>query len=380
MRVELLVDAPDFWSRLKDDLSGATKSAYIQTFSFEGDRVGTALGRALEKCRAPKRRLLIDGFSLLYHSDRIIPGRAWFDRAFRREVMLTHRWVRRLRKGGAGVRFGNPIGPWPVNLLRRNHKKLVVVDDRVAYLGGINFSDHNFAWHDMMFRVEDSRLAQLLSADFQASYEERREASDRFVGPFRVISLSGRGNAKGFGPVFEAMAAASRSIDVVSAYLSYPFTAHLAAARRRGVQIRILTPARNNKPNCARHIIQVAHRHGFDLFRYDGMSHMKAMLIDDDLLVAGSSNFDFMSYHILEEIVVMTRDRAMVDAFVEQVWAPDLSSATKADIRSSLGSKLGNAAVRLGAAVAGMLALPERLPSKRTPTFPRTEKEESRAR
>ena len=121
MNVELLVDAPEFWARLQDDLRRAERSAYIQTFTFEGDRVGVALGRALERSPADDRRLLVDSYSLLYHSDRIIPGPAWLDRRFRREVMLTHRWVRRLRDGGAGVRFGNPLGPWPLKLVRRNH-------------------------------------------------------------------------------------------------------------------------------------------------------------------------------------------------------------------------------------------------------------------
>ncbi len=307
---------------------------------------------------------MIDGYSLLSHNDRIIPGPAWFDRAFRREVMLTHRWVRRLRKGGAGVRFGNPIGPWPVKLIRRNHKKLVVIDDRITYLGGINFSEHNFAWHDMMFRVEDFGLGRLLSADFQASYEGRSQAYDRTVGPFRVISLNGHGNAKRLEPIFEAIAAARHSIDVVSAYLSYPFTDHLAAARRRGVRVRVLTPERNNKPNLARHILQTAHRHGFDVFRYGGMSHMKAMLIDDALLIAGSINFDFMSYHILEELMVMTRNRTMIDAFVEQVWAPDLRSARRVSIRPSLRTRLGHAKVLVGATGARMLALPEPIASK----------------
>ena len=91
MKIELLVDSGEFWNRLTEDLAGARHNAYIQTFSFEGDRVGSALGRALERCPATDRRLLVDGYSLLYHNDRIIPGPAWLDRSFRREVMLTHR-------------------------------------------------------------------------------------------------------------------------------------------------------------------------------------------------------------------------------------------------------------------------------------------------
>ncbi len=55
---------------------------------------------------------------------------------------------------GVGVRFGNPLGPSPSNVVRRNHNKTAVFDDPIAYPGGINFSGHNFARHDMMFGVE----------------------------------------------------------------------------------------------------------------------------------------------------------------------------------------------------------------------------------
>lgn len=47
MRIELLVGADEFWQRMRDDLGEARHSAYIQTFTFEGDRVGTRLARAL---------------------------------------------------------------------------------------------------------------------------------------------------------------------------------------------------------------------------------------------------------------------------------------------------------------------------------------------
>jgi len=358
MNVDLLVGAGEFWTRLREDLRMAERSAYIQTFTFEGDRVGTALARALKAAPARDRRLLVDGYSLLYHSDRLIPGPAWLDRRLRREVMLTHRWVKRLRGAGVGVRFSNPLGPSPTRLARRNHKKIAVFDGRVAYLGGINFSDHNFAWHDMMFRVECDELGGLLDSDFLASWSGSPLAKDSTAGPLRVISLNGRGNARGLRPVLDAMDEARHSIDVVSAYLSHPFTRHLARARARGVTVRVLTPSRNNKSNLARHVIEAGSRAGFDVLRYaGGMSHMKAMLIDDELLVAGSSNFDFMSYHILEESVFLTTDRGMIEAFLDRVWKPDLARAVRTPVRSTIGTRLGNAAVRLGAKAAHVLAL-----------------------
>lgn len=359
MKIELLVGAEEFWARMKDDLSAARDSAYIQTFSFEGDRVGTRLARAMERAGATDRRLLVDSYSLIYHSDRIIPGPAWLDRQLRTEVMLTHRWARRLRAGGVGVRFGNPLGPSPVRLIRRSHKKVAAFDDRIVYLGGINFSDHNFAWHDMMLRVESRELASLVADDYRASWEGRPVSFDRTVGPLRLISLNGRGNRDGFQPLLNAIDGATRSIDVVSAYLSHPFTRHLARASERGVRVRVLMPGRNNKSNLARHILERAHRGGFEVIRYPGgMSHMKAMTIDDELLVVGSSNFDFMSLHILEEHVVMTRDADLLEAYRERVWKPDTERACVDPVRSSIGTRLGDLTVRLCAGLAANLALP----------------------
>jgi len=357
VNIELLVGAREFWARLQDDLASAKRSAYIQTFTFEGDRVGIGLARALRASPAVDRRLLVDGYSLLYHSDRLIPGPAWLDRRLRREVMLTHRWVERLRDSGVGVRFSNPLGPSPTRLVRRNHKKIAVFDGRVAYLGGINFSDHNFAWHDMMFRVESSELAELLEDDFRASWHGEPAAADSMVGPLRIISLNGRGNARRLQPVLDAVDGARHGINVVSAYLSHPFTRHLAEAKARGVAVRVLTPSENNKSNLARHVLHAGARAGFEVLRYSGgMSHMKAMLIDGEVLIVGSSNFDFMSYHILEESVVLTRDRGMIDAFVRRIWTPDSARALCKPAHSSLGTRLGHFAVRLGALAASALA------------------------
>ena len=258
------------------------------------------------------------------------------------------------------MRFSNPLGPSPLKLVRRNHKKIAVFDDRIAYLGGINFSEHNFEWHDMMLRVESEDLSRLLTQDFVSTWDGEPASIDRQVGPFRVLSMNGRGNRARMRPIFDAIRGARATIDVSSAYVSYPFTIALAQAIARGVRVRVLTPEENNKSNLARHILEASCRYGFEVLRYvGGMSHMKAMVIDDETLIAGSSNFDFMSYHILEELVVMTRDTQILSEFKERVWNPDLQSARAMVPRSSPGTRLGHAAVRIGAAVASSMALPQ---------------------
>lgn len=359
MRAELLVDSVEVQARLEEDLRRARRRAWIQTFSFEGDRAGALLARHLRASPAADRRLLVDSFSLLMHSERLVPGPAWIDRTFRREVRSTRRWVRCLRQRGVRVRFCNPLAPWPARLLRRNHKKMAIFDDRVAYLGGINFCDHNYAWHDMMIRVEDPGLGLLLADDFHATWRGRARPFDARVGGIRLISVTGQDNPRHLRPVLDAIDGARRTVDVVSAYLSPPFSDHLAAARRRGVRVRVLTPAQNNKANLARFILEAGRRHRFEVFRYPGrMNHLKAMVIDRELLVAGSSNFDFLSYHAMGELVILTRDPGLVESFRARVWIPDLAAAASGPPRPTLGTRVGHATVRLGAALASALAVP----------------------
>lgn len=357
MEIELLVGSDAFFSRLKEDMASARASVMIQTFTFEGDEAGWALTEALDACSAPDRRLLVDRYSLLYHSDRWIHGPAWTDGELRSEVRRTREAVARLEKGGARVNFGNPLGPSPVRLIRRNHKKLACIDDRVVYVGGINFSDHNFAWHDMMVRVECPDVGRLLADDFRATWEGRPISFDRTVGPLRVLSLNGKGNEEGFAPVVEAIDGARRSIDVVSAYLSAPFTGFLGRAASRGARVRVLSPLENNKPNLSRHLVRAAQRFGFEILRYSGgMNHMKAMIIDDETLIAGSTNFDFMSWAVLEEYVLLTKAPTLVTAFRNEVWSREAGRAVARPEVVGPSTWWGDLAVRSGARVASLLA------------------------
>ena len=53
----------------------------------------------------------------------------------------------------------------------RNHKKCVLIDHQISYVGGINITDHNFGWKDLMIRQQDEQLASALHASFQADWQ-----------------------------------------------------------------------------------------------------------------------------------------------------------------------------------------------------------------
>ncbi len=360
----ILVDSPAVWASFQADLAAARDCVYVQTYSFEGDRAGTALSDALLAAAAPDRRLLVDSYTRANHSDRWLifpPGR--FDRELRAEVRNTRRLVRTLRAEGVGVRFGRPFGFLAHRFLHRDHKKLFVFDDRVAYVGGVNFSEHNFEWHDLMVRIEHPEVTSFLKRDFLRSWEGRSEAESCFFPDLDLHLLAGKGNRDAYRRIFALIEAAKRSIWVISPYVSPPFTSHLAAAAAHGVKVGIVTPSNNNKAYMQKYLLAEASRSGFDMWMFeDRMVHMKCMLIDDTL-VAGSSNFDLMSYNgFLAEIVGIFRSPKLVRAFRRLVLEPDLASSSRyddegADERggSRLAGMLRTVPIRAGCVVARAL-------------------------
>jgi cardiolipin synthase len=337
MKIELLVDGAGFWPRLSADIAGARQQVLVQVLSFEADGAGLGLADALRTSRAPDRRAVIDEFTRHIISDKFIyHPKHLFDHELRREVAGTRAMVASLRSAGVGVRFTNPAGWLYARMPMRNHKKLVALDGRVAYLGGINFSDHNFAWHDLMLRIEDPALAGLLAEDFDWTWQGIHQATSRSFGALELHVLGGRLNEHQFGLVLDLIDRAERRIFVESPYLGPPFSDAVQRASRRGVEVVVVTPERNNWRLCADHILWKAARSSIDVRLFpERMTHMKAMLIDDRQLILGSANYELWSYRFQQEYLVLSSDPGLVAQFREKIETPDLAVSRRIDPRIS---------------------------------------------
>lgn len=359
-RFELCVGSEEFWARLSADILGAKRRALVQAMTFEGDRVGLDVARALTASRAEDRRVLVDTFTKYTVSDKFVRSPLhWRDEALHREVTRTDEMFRDLVREGVGVRYTNPMGPLLLRIAVRNHKKLMVADD-VAYVGGLNFSEHNFEWHDMMVRIDDRAVVDWLTADFDATWDGKPRTATRRFEQLEILSLDGTDNPEHLDPVLATTLRAERTIDVVSPYLTYPFCDALRDARERGVVVTVLTPAANNKGIIRDYLLWESARSGFDVRLYEGMSHLKAMLIDGRRLVVGSSNFDLVSYFSQAELIAIVDDESLVRDFRARVLDPELARSTAVRARvgplrgwsSFLGLKVAEGASRLGRVVA----------------------------
>lgn len=329
MSNRLLIDQDQFWSALKTDIAAAQKSVYLQTLSFEGDTVGKKLCAALKESNASDIRIVVDCYTKYIISDRFIytPSN-FFDPELKTEVRETKQMIEDIRANGIKVKWVNPVGFMLYKLPARNHKKLIVIDDRIAYIGGVNFSEHNFAWHDLMLRIEADDIATFFADDFRTAWEGKNITIARRFGGIEFLMFDGYNNEALFEKIMNAIDRAKEEIWLESPYLSFPFVEKLRQARGRGVEVNIVTPANNNKKSVQNYILYEGARCDFKIYLYrDRMTHLKAILIDNELLILGSTNFDFLSYTMQQEIAALIDNPEIVSDFVERVVKVDCANS-----------------------------------------------------
>ena len=240
----------------------------------------------------------------------------------------THRTIKELKKTGVMVKHVNNPGFLFRSGFKRNHKKIITIDESISYLGGINFSEHNFEWHDMMIRIESRDIAIRLERDFISTWNDERRFWTAKIDDVVFHSLNGKNNAVSFLPIFDLISNAKKSIMIESPYLSFPFYKWLGDARRRGVGVTLITPMENNWPFFSNYTKRSCKKYDIELKLLKvNMSHLKAMLIDDEILVMGSSNFDWFSYRFLDEIIAVIRDKELISEFKERVLSPDIRNS-----------------------------------------------------
>jgi cardiolipin synthase len=330
MRLKTLVSTDEFWASLQEDIRSSKGSIFIQTLSFEGDRVGKMLSDRLFSSAAADVRVLVDSYTKFVISDKFRHSpKNLLNTALHHEARETFHMLRKMDNGRIQVRFTNSVGSFLLRFLARNHKKLIVIDGKIAYIGGINFSEHNFDWHDMAIRIEDNDIAGFLSRDFLSTWHgQNLNASQRFEG-IEFLTFDGSSNEVTFEPVLELMTTAKERIYIESPYVSFPFCEKLREARRRGVEVTVITPEVNNWGFMDGYLQWEAVRSAIELRFYRRMTHLKAMLIDEKFLVVGSSNFDYLSYRLHQEIIAVITDREVISDFQERVIREDLKHSRR---------------------------------------------------
>ena len=325
-KVEILVDWDEFFERFADDVKSANEEILVRVLTFEGDSTGWSVAKLLLSALSRKIdvSVLVDEYTLWVLSDRVILKPSNFVK-LREERKSTLKMFEDLENAGAKVKVSNPVCRF--NIFRsatwRNHKKTICIDRKIAYVGGLNFSDHNRTWHDVMVRIEDRKFAEFISFDFFNDFSGRPKFSTFESEWISCISLDGKDNFKKLRPLFEQIEKA-REIMVECPYVSYPFTDAFF-----GKKVKLITPLDNNRRWVRSYIFWEACRGNFDVFLFPRMLHTKAMMIDKRDVVLGSSNFDIMTLFQLE-VLLFLKGR-FADEFFEKVFVRDLERSMRVE-------------------------------------------------
>ena len=326
----LLVNSSEFVAAVEPAILQARRRVLLQVMTFEMDSVGRHFWDLLARSPAEDKVLCVDAFSTAKISDDLVfSPRFLLDPGFRREARDTRRLLRQDERDGVRIVVTNPMGCLWRKFPFRNHKKMMVVDDQ-AFLGGINLSEHNFRWHDLMMRTGCTALVDALAEDF---YDTLRGInSSRIVStPLgRLYFLDGRRSRGEYEELFATIEHAQRSVDVITPYVSDPLLERLAQLPE-SVRVRVINPARTNKAILQQELFRSAAGSNLEVLLYQPeMCHVKAILIDGAQLILGSCNFDFVAYDLQQEVVLCTDDIKPVEQFKDRVLAPMLAESVPA--------------------------------------------------
>jgi cardiolipin synthase len=326
-KVELLLEGGKAFAAVHEAIDGASEEILLETYIFRDDSTGREMREALARAclRGVKVRILADGF-----------GSAATKPAF---------W-RQMRRCGIEARLFHPFWSNLWDHFRRDHRKIIVIDRRIAFTGGMNVGEEYGSsrytkgglWRDAQVRLEGP-VAWELAIVFREGWQ--RAGGDTFAisgweshdptGAICVVldSRPGRGQYE-TSAVLSALVGASRQrLWITNSYFApRPHAIQvISAAARRGVDVRLLLPGHSDVP-LVRHAGHGFYaellRMGVRIFEYQpAILHEKSIVADDYVTVVGSSNLDFRSFYFNAECNVMIFDdattRQMAEAFEEDL-------------------------------------------------------------
>jgi len=330
--VELLVDGECFFPAMLQSIEAAGESVLLELYLCTSGAVMDGFIAALGACaeRGVGVCLLLDDYGS-------------------RELRQADR--ERLRRAGVRLAFYNPVAFRKLFAnFSRDHRKLLVVDQRVAYIGGTGFTERyrvdlpdrpDTPWHELMCRVQGpvvDDLVNLFTEQWSRACSEdaplppNRDPRTGGEAQVRVLTCAGPRNQQIKFSILRMTRTARQRVWICTAYFLPSFATRLALRRaaRRGIDVRVLVAGPLTDQRWIYHASKRYYRRllkaGVRIYEYQPrMLHAKIALIDDQVSM-GSCNLDHWSLRWNLEANIEVRDPALVRD-VEQLFIADFGQS-----------------------------------------------------
>lgn len=321
--VDVLVNGDRIFPAMIEAIESASQTIEFLTFIYWQGEVASRMGRALaDRARAGVSvRVLLDAF-----------GAQWMEQSV----------IDQLTEAGVEIAWFRPKARWRIwQIDNRTHRKILVVDDRVAFTGGVGIAAewegdarNPDEWRETHFRIEGPAIDGLRAAFVSNWVEAGRPGLDLFrtVAPhatpgdvaLQVIRTSAAVAYSDVATLFRlALTVADRRIRIATGYFvpDEALMGLMEAAVARGVIVDVLMPGAHNDSMVATMAAEATFERltgaGINIYRFEPtMMHTKAVLVDDQVAMVGSANFNHRSMGKDDEIVVVAVDEALTGQLI----------------------------------------------------------------
>ncbi|HVX05327.1 MAG TPA: phospholipase D-like domain-containing protein [Rhodanobacteraceae bacterium] len=352
--IEALQNGDEIFPSMLAAIRGARRSITFETYIYWSGDIGKTFADALKERR---------GAGVSVHVMLDWAGSAKMDHALLQELVDS----------GIEVERYHPLRWYTIGRLNnRTHRKLLVVDGRIGFTGGVGIADQWQGhaqdpdhWRDIHFRVEGPAVAQMQAAFMDNwikttgrvlnggdYYPQLQRSGDSAMHLF--ISSPAGGSSSMRLMYLLALSAATRSIDLEAAYFipDRLVVDALLAARARAVRVRLLVPGRYIDSMAVR----VASKRrwgplleaGVEIHEFmPTMMHNKMLILDGELVSVGSTNFDMRSFDLNDEASLNIYSRAfgermtaVMEADLKRAKPYTLEMWKRRSLRQRVGERL----------------------------------------
>ncbi|MDD2635833.1 MAG: cardiolipin synthase [Bacteroidales bacterium] len=316
--VKLLLNGEEKFPMVLEALESATSHIHLEYYIYENDKTGNAIADILIKkaSQGVEVRFMYDDF-----------GSRSLDKHF----------IAKLEEGGVETApfYRIKLTAFASRLNYRNHRKIIVIDGKKSFIGGINISDryrndtipaNDLFWRDTHLMIEGPvsfYLQYIFLCDWNFSAKSKLQDYSNYFPKYdaeKVISAelvqivpSGPDSKLPviYYSIMEAISSAKQQVLIASPYFipGESLMDALIIAAKSGVEIKLLIPGISDSKivnTAARSYYTELLQHGVRIFEYKkGFVHSKFMIVDDNLAVLGSANMDYRSFDLNFEVNAM---------------------------------------------------------------------------
>ena len=332
--VVLLMDGQEKFDDMFAAIRQARHSVHLEYFNFRNDSIASLLFDILaEKVKeGVEVRALYDAFGNASNNQP-----------------LTKKHMRDLRARGIEIYQFDPLNfPWINHVFSRDHRKIVVIDGKIAYTGGMNVADYYIegtpqvgSWHDMHCRIEGDEVntlqkifiriwnkvtgqnlhgAEYYRGCFPADYFENLKpdtTATAYKKKVGIINREPRTSNKIIRTFYKAaINSAQDSIKIINPYftLNHGIKKALRKAIKRGVKVEIMLSTRSDiplTPDCGFYNAHKLMKRGAEVWMYEpGFHHTKVIMVDGRVCTVGSANLNArsLSWDYEENAVIIDKN------------------------------------------------------------------------